>query len=209
MPRASIGNVRNPATHAAILDAAHDLLAEQGYAGVSMEAVARRAGAGKPTLYRWWPTKSALLIELYEREKDRVLAEIPDLGSAQKEMLLLLKSLHRFWRKTPAGQAFRSILAEAQGDEAALRQLRDDFLQRSRVTHHAILDRAIARGEIAAGTDKEFLLDIFYGYSWFRLLTHQLRDESNALERLVTLLIAGAAPQGPLTCPPPGKEKGR
>ena len=190
--RTSIGNTRNPETHAAILDAAHELLAEHGYAGVSMEAVARRAGAGKPTLYRWWPSKTALLIELYEREKSRVLAEVPDLGSAQKELVALIKGVHRFWRKTPAGQAFRSIIAEAQADETALRSLRDDFLPRGRATALAILDRAAARGEIAPDADQELFLDVLFGFSWYRLLTHQLRDSTDAVERLIAALLAGA-----------------
>lgn len=190
--RTSIGNTRNPETHAAILDAAHELLAEHGYAGVSMEAVARRASAGKPTLYRWWPSKTALLIELYEREKSRVLAEVPDLGSAQKELVALIKGVHRFWRKTPAGQAFRSIIAEAQADEAALRSLRDDFLPRGRATALAILDRAAGRGEIAPDADRELLLDVLFGFSWYRLLTHQLRDSSGAVERLIAALLAAA-----------------
>lgn len=190
--RTSIGNTRNPETHAAILDAAHELLAEHGYAGVSMEAVARRAGAGKPTLYRWWPSKTALLIELYEREKSRVLADVPDLGSAQKELVALIKGVHRFWRKTPAGQAFRSIIAEAQADEAALRSLRDDFLPRGRATALAILDRAAGRGEIAPDADRELLLDVLFGFSWYRLLTHQLRDSSGAVERLIAALLAAA-----------------
>jgi AcrR family transcriptional regulator len=197
--RVSIGNTRNPETHAAILDAAHELLAEHGYAGVSMEAVARRAGAGKPTLYRWWPSKTALLIELYEREKSRVLAEVPDLGSAQKELVALIKGVHRFWRKTPAGQAFRSIIAEAQADEMALRALRDDFLPRGRATALAILDRAAARGEIAPDVDRELLLDVLFGFSWYRLLTHQLRDSNGAVERLIAALLAAAGTGGSLS----------
>ncbi|MBR0647187.1 TetR/AcrR family transcriptional regulator [Plastoroseomonas hellenica] len=196
--RTSIGNTRNPETHAAILDAAHELLAEHGYAGVSMEAVARRAGAGKPTLYRWWPSKTALLIELYEREKTRALAEIPDLGSAQKELVALIKGVHRFWRKTPAGQAFRSIIAEAQADDAALRSLRDEFLPRGRATATVILDRAQARGEIAPDADRELLLDVLFGFSWYRLLTHRLRDDTGAVERLVAALLAAAKARGSL-----------
>ena len=122
--RASVGNTRNQATHCAVLDAAEALLAEQGYAGVSMEAVARRAGAGKPTLYRWWPSKAALLMEVYERRKTATLAEPPPGASAQADLGAMVASMIRFWQDTPAGQAFRSIVAEAQADPAALALLR-------------------------------------------------------------------------------------
>jgi AcrR family transcriptional regulator len=205
--RTSIGNVRNPDTHAAILDAAAALLAEHGYAGVSMEAVARRAGAGKPTLYRWWPSKAALLMEVYERElmevyereKAALHADDPDLGSAQAELVRLLRNIFAFWRDTPSGQAFRSIVAEAQADPAALRALRDEFVPRARIGARTILARAKARGEIPAETDEELLLDLLFGFSWYRLLTHQLRDENGAVERAVAALLAAAvAPGHPL-----------
>ena len=62
--RRSIGSRRNPETQEAILEAAEALLLEGGVAGFSIEAVARRARAGKPTIYRWWPNKTALLLEV-------------------------------------------------------------------------------------------------------------------------------------------------
>ena len=75
--RKSIGARRNPDSAEAILEAAEAVLIEAGYAGFSIEAVARRARAGKPTIYRWWPSKAALLLEVYQRQK-RV--DIPDTG---------------------------------------------------------------------------------------------------------------------------------
>ncbi len=68
--RRSIGAQRNPDSERAILDAARDLLAEEGLAGFSIEAVARRARAGKPTIYRWWPDKTRLLLAVYAGLKD-------------------------------------------------------------------------------------------------------------------------------------------
>jgi AcrR family transcriptional regulator len=219
--RTSIGNVRNPDTHAAILDAAAALLAEHGYAGVSMEAVARRAGAGKPTLYRWWPSKAALLMEVYEREKAALHADDPDLGSVQAELVRMLRNVFNFWRNTPSGQAFRSLLAEAQADPAALRALRDEFMPRARIGARTILARAKARSEIPVETDEDLLLDLLFGFAWYRLLTHQLRDENDAVERAAAALLAAAvAPGKPLarrgdpaegaeTPEPSGKGKGR
>ena len=197
-PRASIGNVRNPATHAAILDAAAALLAEHGYAGVSMEAVARRAGAGKPTLYRWWPGKAALLMEVYEREKGSLLRAVPELGDTRAELLALLRALYAFWRNTPSGQAFRSILAEAQADPAALRLMRDEFMPRGRGDLAAAIARGVARGELAAGLDQRLVLDMLSGFSWLHLLTHDLRGAEAALERVVDSVMLAGQPGGPL-----------
>ena len=63
--RRSIGARRNPESAEAILEAAEAVLLESGYAGFSIEAVARKARAGKPTIYRWWPSKAALLLDVY------------------------------------------------------------------------------------------------------------------------------------------------
>src|SRR5690554_2407569 len=63
--RVSIGARRSPETETAILDAAEALLREGGLAGFSIEGVARRARAGKPTIYRWWPNKTRLLLDVY------------------------------------------------------------------------------------------------------------------------------------------------
>ncbi|MGX9966491.1 TetR/AcrR family transcriptional regulator [Roseomonas sp. F4] len=198
--RGSIGSSRNPASHKAILDAAAALLAEAGYAGVTMEAVARRAGAGKPTLYRWWPTKAALLMEVYAREK-QAQPPIPDLGSAQRELVALLTRLHDFWRLSPAGQAYRSILAEAQADPTVLRSLRDEFLPRARESAKAILTRAMARGELNPAADTALMLDLLFGFSWYRLLTHQLRDRDNDVARIVAAVLAAGG--GALTIQQP------
>ncbi|MET0170455.1 MAG: helix-turn-helix domain-containing protein, partial [Aliihoeflea sp.] len=75
--RRSIGARRNPQSQEAILDAAEALLGDAGTAGFSIEAVARRARAGKPTIYRWWPNRTLLLLDVYKRFKTR-RSTLPD-----------------------------------------------------------------------------------------------------------------------------------
>src|SRR5688572_28095634 len=116
MSRRSIGAARNPQSEEAILDAAAAILAEAGYARFSIEAVARRAKAGKPTIYRWWPSKAHLLIDVYKRLKN-VLPD-PDTGSVHGDIVMFLDNLTAFWSGS-AGDVFRSLLAEAQVDEKA------------------------------------------------------------------------------------------
>ena len=71
--RRSIGARRNPESADAILQAAEAILTERGTAGFSIEAVAKRARAGKPTIYRWWPSRTALLLDVYQRRKGRAI----------------------------------------------------------------------------------------------------------------------------------------
>lgn len=111
--RRSTGARRNPDSADAILDAAETVLVETSYSGFSIEAVARRARAGKPTIYRWWPGKAALLFDVYQQGK-RV--DNPDTGNLEDDLVGFLKNLFSHWRETSSGSVFRSLIAEAQSD---------------------------------------------------------------------------------------------
>jgi len=188
-PRRSIGAVRSPAAHQSILTAAEAILNESGYAGFTIEAVARRAGASKPTIYRWWKGKAALIMEIYERERETALT-VSDRGSLERELTIRMRNLWRLWQATPLGHALRSILAEAQIDPSALAQLRDEFLPKRRASTHTLFARAIARGEISADADIETANTLIYSFNWFHLLTHQLDDEG-AIDRYVRIIVDG------------------
>jgi len=176
--RRSAGPRRSAASHDAILDAADALLAERGPAGVTFEAVARRAGAGKPTLYRWWPDKIALLLELYDRHKDRVIAA-PDHDDLRADLVDLTRSLWAFWRGSPAGAAFAAIVAEAQSSPATRRSLADHFADDGRNARNVLnlaIERAIGRGELAPGSDVQRVREAIMAVNWFHLLTDRLDD---------------------------------
>lgn len=187
--RRSIGAVRSPQAHRSILTAAEEILHESGYAGFTIEAVARRAGASKPTIYRWWKGKAALIMEIYERERETTLT-VSDRGSLERELTIRMRNLWRLWQTTPLGHALRSILAEAQIDPAALAQLREEFLPKRRASTHTLFARAIARGEISADADIETANTLIYSFNWFHLLTHQLDDEG-AIDRYVRIIVDG------------------
>ncbi len=204
--RRSIGAVRNPESHRSILAAAREILDRDDYAGFSIEAVARRAGASKPTIYRWWKTKAALIMEVYESERETALA-VPDLGSLEQELIVRMRNLWRLWRSTPLGPALRSIIAEAQIDPEALAQLRDDFLPKRQTSTMTLFERAIARGELPADADVETANTLIYSFNWLYLLTEQLKDES-VVGGHVRMIVAGlksraanseAAPRPPVS----------
>lgn len=186
--RASAGPHRSQASAEAILDAAQALLDEAGYAGFSIEQVAKRAGAGKPTIYRWWSGKAALLLDVYARQKLEL--ENADTGTLEGDLVALIRGLWRFWRETSAGGAFRSIIAEAQSDPAAQQALRTFMVERR---HHVleIFERAAARGELEPDIDMETALDIVTGYIWTRTLTGRIEDEPGAIETAVRQIARG------------------
>src|ERR1700712_4878480 len=125
--RTSIGSRRSPEAEAAVLSAARGLTAEKGYAGFSIDEVARRAGAGKTTIYRWYPTKADLFIAIYSIERAASVT-VPDTGTLLSDLIDYTASLWRFWRSNPAGAALRGLIAEAQGKSEALAVLRARFL---------------------------------------------------------------------------------
>jgi AcrR family transcriptional regulator len=184
--RASIGARRNPQSEAAVLEAARQLLVDRGYAGFSVDEVARRAGAGKPTIYRWWPTKADLFIAVYGLEKAQMVP-VPDLGSLERDLVAYTTELWRFWRTNSAGGAFRGLVAEAQASPAALDALREKFIPERLAPIRTVFARAVARGEIEA-SEAEDRLALWVGFNWYRMLTERIGDDAATIRRVMAML---------------------
>jgi AcrR family transcriptional regulator len=187
--RTSIGSRRNPEAEAAVLAAAKELIGEKGYAGFSVDEVARRAGAGKTTIYRWYPTKADLFIAIYTTERT-TFVPLPDTGNVVEDLVQYTTSLWRFWRSHPAGAALRGLIAEAQGTKEALGALRDRFLPERTADVRRMLTTAASRGEVRA-EDVDDKVSLWVGYSWFRLLIDELHQE-DAMESVMAQ-IAGSS----------------
>ncbi len=187
--RRSIGAVRSAEAHQSILAAAREILDESGYGGFSIEAVARRARASKPTIYRWWKGKADLIMEVYEGERETAL-RVSDRGSLEQELTIRMRNLWRLWQSTPLGPALRSIIAEAQADASALAQLREDFLPKRRASTHTLFERAVARNELSPQADIEAATTLIYSFNLYHLLTDQLDDDS-VIKHYVRMIVSG------------------
>jgi AcrR family transcriptional regulator len=187
--RRSIGARRNPASQEAILDAAEAVLRESGIAGFSIEAVARRARAGKPTIYRWWPHRTALMLDVYKRFKNS--KTFPDTGSLRGDLVSFLENhLIGFWNGSLCGTVYRAVVAEAQTDPEAAKVL--NAYQAERKAYSArIVDRAKARGEVPGETDAALLIDLVVSYAWHQLLLGQLEGALKTVPAVVDLLLGG------------------
>jgi AcrR family transcriptional regulator len=190
--RKSIGARRNPASADAILEAAEAVLTEAGHAGFSIEAVARRARAGKPTIYRWWPSKAALLLDVYQRQKRFAY---PDTGRLEDDLAGFLGSLLANWRDTASGSIFRSIVAEAQADESAARALAAYAADRRAQTGEMI-ERARARGEVGAKVDPAVVADLISSFAWGHLLTDRLHTDEREIRAVVSTIVHGIKKKG-------------
>lgn len=190
LARKSIGARRNPDSADAILDAAEAVLVEAGYSGFSIEAVARRARAGKPTIYRWWPSRAALLFDVYQRLK-RV--ENPDTGNLEDDLVGFLKNLFSHWHETSSGSVFRSLIAEAQSD-ATVAAVLVEYTKGRHAHTGQMIERAKARGEVAADVDSTLVADLVASFAWTHLLTNRLDEDEATLRNAVRYVVQGIAP---------------
>ena len=175
-----------------MLAAAVELADSRGYGALTMEALARSAGVSKQTIYRWWPSKAAVVLEALN-EAAAIGAPPPASGSVAGDVRLLL-------RRTAGAATERNtrilagLMAEAQLDPEFAASFRDGFLARRRAVLVEILRRGQARGEIAAGADPAFLAEVAYGAVWYRILSHSAPLDRRFADRLAdAVLTLGAA----------------
>ncbi|WP_174186153.1 TetR/AcrR family transcriptional regulator [Nocardia barduliensis] len=137
---------RGPALEEAILRAAAEELVESGYAALTMDKVAARAGTNKNAIYRRWPNRLALGIAAYRRLA--TTAQPPDTGDLREDALELLRRVNRHW-SSPLGAILRELMAAAGGAAELLTQLPDQSGDAAAAPWLTLLGRAIARGEAA------------------------------------------------------------
>ena len=175
----------------AVLSATAQLLAEGGYDLVEVPEVARRSGVHPTTIYRRWGSKARLVGEAL-LERSEPLSPTPDTGSLRNDLRHLLRDGAALIR-TPAVRAlFQVLLAGTTDAPIEITEARDRFWAVHLVEARAIVDRAVARSELPAGTDPAALIDLVVGPALVRLLLKgQHLDEpeiDEILGRAITVL---------------------
>lgn len=192
---------RSERSRRAVLDAAAKLLTERGYTAITMEGIAGEARVGKATIYRWWPSKAAIYMELYA-ELAREVTPPADTGSVMEDVTLLIRGAFRLYRETAAGLALAGIIAEAQSNAAISRIVRNDFAPSRRQITLQLLERGVARGEIGPGADLELISEVLAGAAWYCVLvgSEQLSDRhaTKIVETVLTGLIQPVKAAAPL-----------
>jgi AcrR family transcriptional regulator len=116
---------RSEEARISVLEAADDLLVEKGFAQLTIEGIAQRAGVSKQTIYRWWSSKTEILLDAFLTDAAEDLGPAPDVAAG-------LRRLARFLTRSDAGAVFRALLAEAQHDPALAARLRTEYLARQK-----------------------------------------------------------------------------
>ncbi|MDI2124893.1 TetR/AcrR family transcriptional regulator [Yinghuangia seranimata] len=175
--RQPVGRPRDTRVDQAVLDAARALLAEVGYAGLTMDAVAARAGVGKAAIYRRHATKQALVFAAAVHGVE--LEPPPDTGSLLGDLEALARVIVAHLGNPAAAPALMGLLAEAGADTSLGHALCSALIEVEREGNAAVLERAVRRGELARLPDIDLFHAMFGGtvLSWMlvvRLPTDEL-----------------------------------
>jgi AcrR family transcriptional regulator len=184
------GRPRSQEADRAILTATVELLAERGLAAMSIEEVAARAGVGKTTIYRRWPSKGLLALDAFVASF-REEQPLPDTGTLRGDLLAALHAWVRAVTQTSMGPMLTGLIAEAQHDPELRGAWRDRVLEPLRVQRRIMLERAIARGEIAPSVDQEVVLDLLFGAAEHRLLLGHLPMTAGFIANVVDVILGG------------------
>lgn len=188
-PKPRLGG-RSARVRQAVLDAAFAELDERGYGDFSIDAVARRSGVHKTTIYRRWPTREALLVYALDTRSDRDLP-VPTAGSVRGELrqfgeLVLAKLTSRH------GNALLKSLVSAADASPDVREKVGTFWRERLDLGAAVLSRAVGRGELPPDIDADLLIEAFLAPIYLRVLFSQAPVTAEFLGQLIDVLLEGA-----------------
>jgi AcrR family transcriptional regulator len=190
------GRPRSQEADRAILAAAAGLLAEGGFAALSIEEVAARSGVAKTTIYRRWNSRGTLALDAFLADFQSQQPP-PDTGSLRGDLLAALRAWIRAVTRTSAGPILAGLIAESQRDPELGVAWRERVVEQLRAQHKIMLNRAIDRGEIPPDTDQEVVLDLLFGAAYHRLLHGHRPLTDSFARRVVDLIVAGVQRSGP------------
>ncbi len=167
------GRHRSVSSHQAILRAANDLIREDGYRNLTIEAIAVRAGVGKQTIYRWWPSKGAVAIDALIDQLD-VNATWQDTGDFRADMADHIARFIAFLENPAYGPHVAALTAEALFDPAVAAIMFERISSPSRSAHRASMARAQAAGIVRDDIDPDLAIDLMYAPLWFRFLVRSV-----------------------------------
>lgn len=194
------GRPRSEEAHQAILDATLALLSEEGYSALTVEGVAIRAGVGKATIYRRWPSKLPLVVEAFGGLPG---FEDVDSGTLRSDLGSMLRNYLEQFNATPLAAVLPSLVGERiHNPEFA--ELIDPLLRNRRQPLRRALERAVARGEISPEVDLDLAADLIVGPIGVRLFFTGRRIGPKMVMPMVSLALRGIAPD-----PPPAPASGR
>lgn len=190
------GRRRSRRSHDAIVQATQELLVEHGYQALTIEGVAARAGVGKQTIYRWWPSRAALVLEAYLAGSDAIPppAETADTHADVRAMLDWLVAV---LAQPIGGKVVAGLVADLKHDPDLAERFHRDVVPARRRAMRDALERGKERDEIRADADLDLAVDALHGAVFYRLLLSGEPLEPQFTEQLANQVIRGIEPARP------------
>lgn len=188
------GRPRSESSRIAILTATRDLVMQNGYDGVTIAAIAERAGTGVQTLYRWWPDKAAIVAECVLENPVLVgLVTAPSTGDAVSDLRRWLGESYDALRVQPAGELFRALSVAAAKDPAIAARLDEQFGMPLRSALERLLVQGIESGQIRANVDLAATADVLLGAMLIAIVRRQDQPADRA-DAVVDIILNGLRP---------------
>jgi AcrR family transcriptional regulator len=185
----SRGRQRSSESEEAILTVTLQLLKEKPLREITVEAIARKAGVGKMTIYRWWPSKTYVALDAFKKTINKMIVA-PDTGNTERDLAELLRSSMSFY-STATGRIFGQFLAECQTDPEFAVLFRERFMKPRREATREILNRGVKRGEIDQDLDQERIIDLIFGPMVFRLMAGHGPLNKTEADAMISILLRG------------------
>jgi len=182
------GRPRDEEARKRILDSAARLLETRCFDDITVDAIAEESGAGKATVYRWWPNKAAVLIEAF---RERITREVPfpNTGNFQQDVRQQMQNFTEiiYWGKR--GKVFRSFIAGALSDPEIATAFREFWIRPRRTEAKKLFERYIAQGVMRADVDPDLAVEVVFSPLYYRLMTGWGEITSEYLDRLAETLL--------------------
>jgi AcrR family transcriptional regulator len=181
---------RSERARAAILNATLELCREQGYAGTSIDGIAKRAGVGKQTIYRWWPSKAAVLQEALN-ERAHASTDFPDTGDVMADLRSQMSTVAELFASEEFSPYARGLIAAAQNDPQIARSLVSGIVEPRVRACRERLQRAVEQGQIRSDIDLDDAVELLYAPLYYRLLLRTRPITPHQIDHILELAFHG------------------
>jgi AcrR family transcriptional regulator len=184
----SSGNRRNPHAHKAIIDATLGQLKTVHYPDLTIESIAAAAGVGKATVYRWWPSKGALVAEAVS--STLIIEDPPETGDLHADLVAAAEISIRNYANPPGGILITALAADLAADPELLQSFISGFTLPRRAAVRELIQRAIDEGFFHRNLDPELVMDMWAGAVSYRALMKHIPASNELAAELVEVFMA-------------------
>ena len=188
------GRPRDARRDDAILAATLEVLLEQGYGGLTIEGVAARARVGRPTIYRRWPSKAALVVAALVKSV-RLAVPAVDTGSLRRDLIAVQRHQVDLMSSPESRRITAGLIADLASDPELSDSYVTQYVAPRRASVWQALQRGVERGELRADTDFAFVYDLLVGPLFMRAVVWGQPLPEDAAEKTADVVVAAFAPK--------------